>query len=152
MLQELAKQDDKWRSIAFMICKDKMLADDLVQEMYLKVKDYKKINSYFVAVTLKNLFLNHIKQKKEVRLAEADWLEDYQRNFEPTDEEQRILDNLKDINWRRQEFIAESYDRSYREIARIYPFVNYAYARRETLRGIKEILGEDYFKYYKIKD
>ena len=37
ILAELAKKDAQWRKMAFQICKDKDLADELVQEMYLKL-------------------------------------------------------------------------------------------------------------------
>ncbi len=36
ILESLSKKDKYWRQIAFNICKDKSLADDLVQEMYLR--------------------------------------------------------------------------------------------------------------------
>ena len=39
MLKELAKRDKDWRKMAFQICGNKMTADDLVQDMYLKI-DY----------------------------------------------------------------------------------------------------------------
>jgi len=38
-INELAKHDTKWREIAFKITWDKTKADDLVQDMYLKLMD-----------------------------------------------------------------------------------------------------------------
>ena len=37
ILKELSSNDKKWRKIAYGICKDKQLADDLVQDAYLKL-------------------------------------------------------------------------------------------------------------------
>jgi DNA-directed RNA polymerase specialized sigma24 family protein len=37
LLQELAELDTYWRKLALSICRDELLADDLVQDMYLKV-------------------------------------------------------------------------------------------------------------------
>mgnify|MGYP003661890430 CR=1 FL=1 len=39
ILEELSKKDKEWRKAAYVICKDKMLADDLVQEMYFKLME-----------------------------------------------------------------------------------------------------------------
>tara|TARA_R100001086_G_scaffold67510_1_gene31654 strand:- start:3205 stop:3648 length:444 start_codon:yes stop_codon:yes gene_type:complete len=65
MLEKLSKRDKDWRDIAYKICGNKSLADDLVQDMYLKLHDksYDKINEWFVWVTIKNIFLNGLKQK-----------------------------------------------------------------------------------------
>ena len=41
MLNEICKKDKYWRTIAFAICKDKDLADDLVQDMYVKLHNVK---------------------------------------------------------------------------------------------------------------
>jgi hypothetical protein len=64
MLELLCKKDDFWRRVAFNICKDKTLADDLVQEMYIKLSDCtKEINDFYVIITIKNIFLNHLKKE-----------------------------------------------------------------------------------------
>ena len=69
MLEVLAKKDSYWRSIAFNICKDRMLADDLVSEMYIRLMDCKKeINDFYVIVTIKNIFLQEIKTKNTVSI------------------------------------------------------------------------------------
>ena len=38
MLEKLAKRNDDWRNLAYRICGDYDLAQDLVQQMYLKIK------------------------------------------------------------------------------------------------------------------
>ena len=49
ILKELSNHDKQWREIACNITKgDKDLADDLTQQMYLKLMNYKKFNVYFV--------------------------------------------------------------------------------------------------------
>ena len=64
ILNELAKKDKYWRSIAYNICKDKELSKDLVQDMYLrlnKLSSYEKLfkngvlSKSYVWITLRNL-------------------------------------------------------------------------------------------------
>jgi len=60
MIHQLALKDSFWRKTALIICKDKMLSDDLVNDMYLKLHDCKKeINDFYVIRTIRNLFLDH---------------------------------------------------------------------------------------------
>jgi DNA-directed RNA polymerase specialized sigma24 family protein len=153
MLKELAKNDSKWREMAYYICnRDKQLADDITQEMYFLVMDKQNVTAGYIFTTLKNLFRSKKnKAKKEpVSLDGFYYIEDTTKQFEPTDAEQKILDKAKNIKWHRLEFIKESYDRSNREIADTYD-INYGFVFRETKLGIQEILNEDYYKYQNSK-
>ena len=59
MLETLSKKDKLWRQMAFSLCKNKQEADDLVQDMYLKLSEVKKeITDYYVFLTIKHLFFN----------------------------------------------------------------------------------------------
>jgi DNA-directed RNA polymerase specialized sigma24 family protein len=40
VIEQLAQKDSDWRLMAFKITKDKDLADDIVQEMYLKAHTF----------------------------------------------------------------------------------------------------------------
>lgn len=67
MLTELAKRDKDWRKMALQICGDKMKADDLVQDMYLKFANYKcerELNDYYVFFAIRSIFLDGIKKRK----------------------------------------------------------------------------------------
>jgi RNA polymerase sigma factor (sigma-70 family) len=74
ILEELSKRNDEWIKIAFSICKDKTLANDLVQEMYLRIEKYvkdperittnDKISSLYIYVTIRNLYFKHQNNKK----------------------------------------------------------------------------------------
>mgnify|MGYP000992851106 FL=1 len=89
ILKELSDHDKKWREIALNITKgDKDLADDLTQQMYLKLMNYKKFNVYFVAVTLKNLYLDTFKGKKLCSLDSLHYLQSNESNFQPDDLQQ----------------------------------------------------------------
>ena len=63
MLEKLAKRNDDWRNLAYRICGDYDLAQDLVQQMYLKLKDYEVVNEAMVAITIKNMWTNILKKK-----------------------------------------------------------------------------------------
>jgi DNA-directed RNA polymerase specialized sigma24 family protein len=67
MLKELAKKDAQWRKMAFQICKDKDLADELVQEMYLKLyQNTNLIKEGYIYTVLRNLFYDYTKQQKDI--------------------------------------------------------------------------------------
>ena len=143
-INELAQHDTKWREIAFKICDNKNTADELVQEMYLKLMDKDKdMNDYYVTMTLKSLFIDLIRKDKTMGLFDGMDIEDTsQTKFEPTDSEQAYLDKINDLPYKQREFIEESYDHSFREIEGIYD-INYGYIYRELHKGLKSVLGED---------
>lgn len=67
ILAELAKKDAQWRKMAFQICKDKDLADELVQEMYLKLyNNTNLIKDGYIYTVLRNLFYDYTKQQKDI--------------------------------------------------------------------------------------
>jgi DNA-directed RNA polymerase specialized sigma24 family protein len=67
ILEELAKKDAQWRKMAFQICKDKDLADELVQEMYLKLyNNTNLIKEGYIYTVLRNLFYDYTKQQKDI--------------------------------------------------------------------------------------
>ena len=66
MLEELSKNHKHWLSIAYQICKDKDYANDLVQDMYLKLYNCDKdINEWYIYRVIKNMYLNTLKSNKE---------------------------------------------------------------------------------------
>jgi DNA-directed RNA polymerase specialized sigma24 family protein len=67
ILEELAKKDAQWRKMAFQICKDKDLADELVQEMYLKLyQNTNLIKEGYIYTVLRNLFYDYTKTQKDI--------------------------------------------------------------------------------------
>jgi len=64
VIEQLAKRDSDWRLMAFKITKDKDLADDIVQEMYLKAHTFKNINNSYIYTILRNLFYDSLKTKE----------------------------------------------------------------------------------------
>jgi len=135
LLEILATKDSKWREIALKICKDKMLADDIVQEMYLKLADcQKQINDFYVIIVMKNIFLDHIKKEKlNVSLNKFYNLESDEITFEIDDQQKKIID---DIYWVAKDYLIMSYDMSLREMAKALN-TNYAFIYR-TMKKEKD--------------
>ena len=75
MLEILTKRHKEWINMARSICKNNFLADDLVQEMYLRLNKYVdkpekilkngEINPYFIYITLRNLFYDYKRKERE---------------------------------------------------------------------------------------
>ena len=149
MLEELAKKDKQWRKLAFSICKNKSLSDDIVQDMYIKSLRYDKpLNDAYIYFLIKSLFLDHCRRKRhEVNIDDLHFIKDNKSTFEINDTELEILTRYKKLDWKQQQLIEESYDKSLRQIEKEFPLINYAFAYRKIKEGIKRVLGEDYDKH-----
>jgi DNA-directed RNA polymerase specialized sigma24 family protein len=143
ILNELAKKDKYWRSIAFNICKDKDLAKDLVQDMYLKVYDISQkrtleINDYYIVIIMRNLFIDYCKQNNiNIRIDDLYYLESNCNKFEPSDTEYKALNELSFLE---RELLTLNQTMSYHEIQRQFN-INYQFARRIIL-NVKERNGK----------
>lgn len=66
MLEQLALHHDKWLRMANGICKDPVLAEDLVGDMYVKLSEYdKEVNDPYVYYAIKHLFIDHVRAAKK---------------------------------------------------------------------------------------
>lgn len=135
MLEELCKKDTKWREIAFKICKDRMLADDIVQDMYLKLSNNtKQINDFYVIILMRNLFLDHIKKEKlKISIESLYHLEHKDNTFEIDDEQKKLIENLY---WVAKDYFIMSFDMSLRQMAKELN-TNYGFIYR-TMKKEKE--------------
>jgi hypothetical protein len=62
IIHELAKKDAQWRKMALQICKCKDLADELVQNMYIKLSERTiPVSDGYIFVTLRSLFYDSLK-------------------------------------------------------------------------------------------
>ena len=144
MLEELAKKDKYWRQTAFYICKDNNLADDLVQEMYLKLADNKKqINDFYVILTIKNLFIDYCrKSRKEIYYNDLSFIDLTKEDYEPDDNDKFVLDLIKNnAEWWQIELLEMSNDHSLRELEKRYN-INYGFIFR-SLKKIKDKVWQE---------
>ena len=132
MLEELSKKDEYWRQIAFKICKDKYLADDLVNEMYLKLYNNEKASiDWYVIIVIRNLFIDFTKQRIEISVDEITPKE-INNTFEIDDNE---LELIKALKWWERELLELSFDHSLRELGEKLN-INYAFIHR-TIKRIR---------------
>ena len=153
MLNEFSKEDNKWRNMAYCICKSKSLADDLTNDMYLKIyesgKKYEEINDWYVFRTIKNLWLHHLRLTNK-QLDVSDILQraiDELLSLEMTDSE-HLLDSRKMINealnelfWYHRETLLHTAERSLRKNEE-YLGVTVSvlhHTRKSALKELKEI-------------
>jgi RNA polymerase sigma factor (sigma-70 family) len=141
MLEELSKKDKQWRQIAFNICKDKSLADDLVQEMYLKLYNYEKqINDFFVIIVIRNLFLDYCRKKKyfisieDINITNG-------TSFEIDDYHYEILKATEKLKFYEIELLDMSGEHSLRDLANRYN-INYQKVNRIVTKAKKKIWQE----------
>ena len=147
MLEKLSKRNEEWRNLAYRICGNYDHAQDLVQQMYLKLADYKRVNDAMVAITIKNLWLDLLKKKnREVGIDSFHSLPYGENTFEPSDKQIEYLNRFDDLPMVQKELIQESFDKSTREIGREFN-INYCYVHRQIHKGLKNILKENYKEY-----
>jgi len=147
VLEYLSKKDSLWRQIAYNICKCKDTADELTNNMYLKLYDYnvpiEKLTEGYVGLTLYNLFIDKCKQKKNLSIDTFYYLEDQTTDTTFSDEDLEILAKANELKWWKKQLIIESYDKTLRQIEKEFN-INYMYVYRHTIKARQYILGEDY--------
>lgn len=145
MIEELAKNDDLWRKYALKICGCKMLADDLVQELYLKFMrtEPDRIDKDYVFISILNLYRSHLrKEVKHVNISDIE--EKFSADYETKNDELALLVREKLSN--HDDYFAElalinADGKSLREIGRIYK-QHYLKVYYE-IKAIKDDLRED---------
>ena len=130
MLELLAQKDNYWRQIAYKICKDKYLADDIVNDMYLKLTDNEKAkNDFYVVIVIRNLFIDTTKERKYITIDE-NFTKEVTTNYEIDDYELQLIEGLK---WWERDLIELSHDHSLRELGKKLN-INYAFIHRTIKR------------------
>lgn len=145
MLEQLAKKDSVWRKTAFVICKDKFLADDIVQEMYLKLMDVnKEIKDFYVVTTMRNIFLDKCKKKKYEHYTDnLELLKIQSEDSKELDDEQQNIINIinKKSEWWQRELLELSNDHSLRELGEMFN-IDYGFIFRSNKKVKTEVWEE----------
>ena len=119
-------------------------AEDLVQDMYIKINDWKgkynnslmynetEVNQYFVFITLRNLFLDHKRKEKRQRNSLLNYKQSsYTSNNEYEDQLELIKKEIK--NW-------HLYDR------KIYELI---FQEGKSMLELSKLTGIDYYSIYR---
>ena len=119
MLEELCKRDKDWRRMAFHICKSKDVADDIVQDMYIKFSNYNKVlNEYYIFFALKSIFLDYLrKEKSKVELNENLCNFD-EYDYETDQIKELALEKVKQLPYFEKELLTVTQEISQRQLAR----------------------------------
>jgi len=103
MLDKLSRKHNKWISTAFNLCKNKQDAEDLVQDMYVKVHNRKipseKLTDGYVYFILLNSFKD--KFKKNISFIDIDSLIDQpstSQSFELEDKDIKVLQYIDSLS------------------------------------------------------
>lgn len=147
-LKLLAEKHSTWVEITKTFGLDKMTAEDLVQDMYLKIDAWskrnertasilyegKEINYYFVFKTLRTLFLDYIRREQRSILKQSEEVLQPSYIFERIDKdinEKRIQTLIKDLAW---------YDRKVFELV---------YNQNMSMLKLSEMTGISYYSIYR---
>jgi len=92
ILKQLAKRNKEWKKVAFSICKDYDLANEMVQIMYFRMLKYidnpsrimvdGEINKIYVYVTLRNIFYKIKNDKRKIETFEFKEFDTFDKNFD----------------------------------------------------------------------
>ena len=115
MLHELCKRDSEWRKLALKICGCPHKADDLVQEMYIKLKDKTEFNTSFVYHTIKCIFIDSIRKVNPEILTDDFRLITNIDDNNITEQRFEMLEILKEVSWFEREVLLLTHEKSLRK-------------------------------------
>lgn len=114
MLDELSKNDKNWREIATAICGNPQDADDLVNDMYIKLhkskKTYKQIDKWYVIRVIRNLFIDQCRKRKTISIEGMVFIQ----QIDETLEDRKIINEaLNELRLLDREILLHTRERSY---------------------------------------
>jgi DNA-directed RNA polymerase specialized sigma24 family protein len=97
MIEKLAQHHEDWIKYAINVCGNRDDANDLVQDMYLKLHDCdKEINKSYVYCVIKNIFLDQYRKNK-VKEKAVFYQEEYTEQNEEIDFTAAYEESLKEL-------------------------------------------------------
>lgn len=102
MIEKLAQHHDEWIKFALKVCGNRDDANDLVQEMYLKMHDsQKEVNNSYIYCVIKNIFLDQYRKNK-VKEKTVYYQEEYTEQSEEIDFTAAYEESLKELKTYKQ--------------------------------------------------
>jgi DNA-directed RNA polymerase specialized sigma24 family protein len=109
ILEILADKHSDWIKMVRSFGADLPLAEDIVQEMYVRLHKYvddperimygEEVNTYFVYITLRNMYFSIKKAQAKIEYVDIELLEDSLVYEEPNVQELESFDNLIERIW-----------------------------------------------------
>ena len=159
MLEQLSKKHDKWINMAFKLCKDSDYAQDMVQDMYLKMYDIGQKNpeaelrDVYVWVVMYTALKDKYRASSRIEsvpIEEALHLAMEDNSIEFDDKDLLYLSRAKEFRYLDRGLLLESYNKSLREIEKEFD-INYGYIHRVLDKTRRLILRDDYDNLYRNK-
>lgn len=124
MLERLSKKHGRWIKYALSICKHKQIAEDLVQDMYLKIHrrgvDESKLTNSYIYTMLLNEFKTIVTKRGKTEFTNIDSCFNIKEDldvFELDDEALLIIDKVNNLPDKDKRILLDSYDKPLRVIA-----------------------------------
>jgi RNA polymerase sigma factor (sigma-70 family) len=124
MLEQLSKDDKKWREMALCICGSKSLADDLTNDMYIKLHDSGKIYEEqksivnLVFTVIKNLYIDYLRKDKKNQKLFANTINEEIELAEckiTAENRKTVNDALNELSFFDREILLHTHERSLRK-------------------------------------
>ena len=149
MLEELAKLDSEWRKIATKICGNKDLADDMVQDMYIKMHRLqpKYWNKHYISYAIYHLFINHIKESKKTVYLEDILFTDTE-DSEITKDRLRIIKVLDEVSIVDKQVLLATHEKSLREASKDL-FMSHMTLHNKKKKAFEKLLNTNGIKEWK---
>jgi RNA polymerase sigma factor (sigma-70 family) len=144
MLNQLSKKDLEWRKIALKICGNKYLADDLVNDMYLKIhkRNPTEFNKHYISYVIYGLFIDNLRKRKvypTVYIEDINNFNSYNLD-ESTEDRNRINEALNELGLFDREILLHTHENSLRKASATldmsYGKLNYQ--KHNALKKLKE--------------
>ena len=150
MLKELSKLDSEWRKIALKICNNKMLSDDLVNDMYLKMHKLnpKTWNKHYISYSIYHQYLNHIKKDRETLYIEDLNINNLQSDDFNIEDRKRIDSILNELGLIDREILLHTHEKSLRKTANDL-LMSYGKVNYKKKNALKKLINTDGVKNWK---
>jgi len=147
-MQLLAKKHRSWIDIVCSFGCDRQLAEDITQEMYIKIQlklekgldisyGENDINYYYIFRTLNSLFIDLKRKKKNIKIVDIENLRNFESDVDYTEKYELVKKELKKMYW---------YDR------KVFEIINSGQSIASLSRKTKIQYYSLYNTYKKVKD
>lgn len=147
-LEHLSKKNNEWQRLALYFCRDKDIASEIVQKMYLRLYDYdltnEKLTKEYVSRVIFNIFKDYVKKESStISLDSVLHLSENENGFSFSDKELDLINRIDDND---KNLLIENYDKSANKMSNEKNISRKHMCHKlNTIR--KKVLKDDYHLY-----